>query len=75
MKIAFCFLTQSDVFHPTIWEAFFADAEKLRVYCHPKYPALVKSHLLAGRVISERVSTRHGHISIVDATLALFAAA
>src|SRR5262249_52461715 len=35
----------------------------------------VKSHFLAGRIISERVSTRHAHISIVDATLALFAAA
>jgi len=35
----------------------------------------VVSRTLAGRVIRNRVSTHHAHISLVEATLALFAAA
>jgi hypothetical protein len=77
MKIAFCFLTQGDLLQPALWQAFFATAPQGRcnVYCHPKTPAAVTSEILSGRIIRERVATRHGDISIVAATLALFAAA
>ena len=77
MKIAFCFLTQSDVLHPGIWRAFFADApaDRFNIYCHAKTPGGITGSFLAGKIIREYVPTQHGHISIVAASLALFDAA
>jgi hypothetical protein len=77
MKIAFCFVTLDDLVQPEICEAFFADAspDQFAVFCHPKNPGNVHSRTLAGRIIREHVPTRHAHVSIVEATLALFATA
>jgi hypothetical protein len=77
MKLAFCFLTLDNVFHPGVWEQFFAAAspEHRTVYCHPKLPERVTNPLLKDRVIAELVETSHGHISQVEAVLALFRAA
>jgi hypothetical protein len=77
VKAAFCFLTRGDLLQPGPWEAFFetAPTDHYSLYCHPKAPEQVTGRLLAGRVIAERVETRHGHISLVEASLALFAAA
>jgi len=75
MKIAFCFLTRGDLMQPNVWDAFFAAApsERYRVYCHPKNPAAVVSTLLHGGIIPHRVETCHGHVSLVRATVNLFA--
>jgi Core-2/I-Branching enzyme len=75
--LSFCFLTQGDLFHPKIWDAFFADVptEHFSIYCHPKNLESVISPILVNRIIRDRVPTRHGDISLVEATLALFAAA
>lgn len=77
MKIAFCFLTQDDLHHPEIWQEFFANvaSNQFNLYCHPKRLERVVSTLLARRILHDRVATKHGDISIVEATLALFAAA
>src|ERR1700689_1256093 len=77
MKLAFCFLTLDDVYHPGVWEQFFAAAlpEQSTLYCHPKAPDRVVSPLLRDRIIAESVETSHGHISQVEAVLAMFRAA
>jgi len=77
MKIAFCFLTRADLLQPAVWESFFdrVARETYNVYCHPKEPAGIVSSTLRGRVIDSRVATRHGDVSIVEATLALLSAA
>jgi hypothetical protein len=77
MKIAFCFLTRGDLFQPKVWESFFSSAplEKYTIYCHPKEPEHVASPILSGRIINDRVPTRHGDVSIVKATLNLFSTA
>jgi hypothetical protein len=75
MKIAFCFLTRGDLLQPNVWNAFFAAAppERYSVYCHPKDPAAVVSPLLRDGIIPRCVETRHGHASLVQATVNLFA--
>lgn len=75
MKIAFCFLTRGDLLQPKVWDAFFAAAptKYYNVYCHPKYPATICSPYLRGRVIPRLVETRHGHVSLVQASINLFA--
>jgi hypothetical protein len=77
MKVAFCFLTLDDVYHPGIWEQFFSAAppEHRTLYCHPKVPDRVVSPLLKDRIIAESIETSHGHISQVEAVLAMFRAA
>ncbi len=77
MKIAFCFLTRGDLLQQKIWELFFAGAprERFTIYCHPKEPERVAGALLSGRVVKDRVPTQHGHVSLVQATLNLFAQA
>jgi hypothetical protein len=77
MKLAFCFLTLDDVYHPGVWEQFFSAAppEHRTLYCHPKVPDRVVSPLLKDRIIAESVETSHGHISQVEAVLAMFRAA
>lgn len=77
MKIAFCFLTRSDLLQPNVWKAFFAAAEqeKYTIYCHPKDAEDVTAPILSGRIINDRVATQHGHVSLVKATLNLFSQA
>ncbi len=77
MKIAFCFLTIGDLLQPKIWDAFFRAAaqEKYSVYCHPKKPQQVTSPTLRDRIIKDHTPTQHGHVSLVEATLKLFAQA
>ena len=77
MKLAFCFLTRADLLQAALWQEFFAagPAADFAIYCHPKEPDAVTSPVLAGRVIERRVLTSPAHISLVEATLALFAAA
>jgi hypothetical protein len=77
VKLAFCFLTRGDLLQPQLWEAFFgtAPADRYSLYCHPKEPGQVTGRLLADRIIVEHLPTLHGHISLVEASLALFEAA
>src|SRR5215831_19048316 len=77
MKIAFCFLSIGDVSQPKLWARFFSSAppEKYKVYCHPKEPGLVTSQFLRDVIIKKLIPTRHGDVSLVQATLNLFSAA
>jgi len=77
MKIAFCFLSIGDVSQPNLWTRFFSLAphEKYRIYCHPKEPELVTSQFLRNGIVRNRVATKHGDVSLVQATLSLFSAA
>ena len=77
MKIAFCFLSIGDVSQPELWTRFFSSASpgKYKVYCHPKEPELVTSQFLRDRIVRKRISTRHGDVSLVQASLNLFSAA
>jgi hypothetical protein len=77
MKIAFCFLTRDDVLQPAVWDRFFAGAPQAlyNVYCHAKFPDRIGSPILKDRVIKDLVPTSHADVSIVDATIRLFAAA
>jgi hypothetical protein len=75
MSIALCFLTVGDLSQPAMWEAFLAQGDGYRIYCHPKHPEQVATHFLKDRIIAGRVATGHGQVSLVDATLNLFRAA
>lgn len=75
MTIALCFLTLGDLSQTGVWNAYLAAASGVNVYCHPKSSLPLASTLLRQSVISERVQTAHGHVSLVDASLNLFRAA
>src|ERR1700694_3653528 len=77
MKVAFCFLTQSNLHQPVVWDRFFLDADtaQYNIYSHVKYPAAVSDNILAANKIREYIPTRSGHVSIVVATTRLFEAA
>lgn len=77
MKIAFCFLTRSNLLQPAVWMRFFSTASQqaFAIYCHPREAAGVTTAILQGRIIASQTPTQHGHVSIVAATLNLFEAA
>jgi Core-2/I-Branching enzyme len=77
MKLAFCFLTRSNLNQPIAWNRFFsnADPEQYKIYSHAKYPAAVSDDILTSNQIVETIPTKPGHVSIVLATAKLFEAA
>lgn len=77
MKIAFCFLTRGDLLQQKVWDLFFAGAPRDRytIYCHPKEPEQVTGPLLSDRMVKIRVPTQYAHVSLVQATINLFAQA
>ena len=76
VKLGLLFLTVGDVNHPEIWERYLAThPSAVRVFCHPKNPSEVRSRLLCENIIPDRVETRWGEISLVQATRKLMAAA
>jgi hypothetical protein len=75
MSVALCFLTVGDVTQPALWRSFLASGGDARVYCHPKNPEDIATEFLREAIITDRVPTRHGTVSLVDASLNLFRAA
>jgi hypothetical protein len=75
MTIALCFLTVGDLTQPALWEAFLSRGPAATVYCHPKFPEAIATPFLRAGIIGERVPTRHGSVSLVEATLNLYRAA
>lgn len=73
-KVAFCFLTTTDLHQQDIWRRYFfsAYAEQYSIYCHPTQPEQVTDSLLKGNIIDKTVPTRHGDASLVQASLNLF---
>jgi hypothetical protein len=73
MKIAFLFLTRGDVNQPKLWDAFIdgVPKEEYSVYCHPKFQRSLVSKMLKGKAIPPQIETKHGHISLVSATILL----
>jgi hypothetical protein len=66
-KVAFLFLTIGDINYSNLWEKYFRGHEdKCNIYCHPKNPNNVKS-FFKNKIIKDRVETKWGHISIVEA--------
>ena len=69
MKIAFCFLTYSDIIRNDIWDKFFenADINKYTVFIHPKKIFKSKYNIVKKLIYTQSKN----HISIVRATLQL----
>ena len=64
MKIAFLFLTMSDVNFPEIWEKFFEGNDgEYSIYCHPKYPDEVTINWMKFNIIKKLVPTEWGHLT------------
>ena len=74
MKIAFCFLTIDNLNQADLWEKFFdqSPAASHTIYSHPKHPDEVSDAILKDSVVPNRLQTRHGHVSLVEASMALF---
>lgn len=72
-KIAFCFMSYSDIKHADLWEKFFneLDPDSYSVYIHPKEPKEVKS-IFKNYIIEDRLETEWGDISLVRATNRLY---
>jgi Core-2/I-Branching enzyme len=77
MKLAFCFLTRSNLNQTIAWKRFFssADPAHYKIYSHAKYPMAVSDDILTSNTIIENIPTKPGHVSIVLATAKLFEAA
>ena len=73
MSIALCFLTVGDLTQPESWRRFLAGTDQMSVYCHPKNPTAVQTDFLRLGIIGDLQPTEHGHVSLVQATLRLFA--
>ena len=77
MKIAFCFLTYSDLEQPEIWEDFFKsinDDNKFKIIIHPKYKNSIRNEYFKLKEIPHNyhIITKHKtDISIVYATFNL----
>jgi hypothetical protein len=65
-NIAFLFLTYGDLTHPALMKKYVSDHN---IYIHPKNE--LRDPFFRRHVIRERIATKWGEISIVDATLAL----
>ena len=67
-RIAFLFLTVSDVKQAPIWEIFFkGHTNKFNIYVHPKHPNKIKS-FFKDHIIQNLVPTEWGDPSLVVAT-------
>jgi hypothetical protein len=77
VKIAFCFLTRSNLHQPAVWNEFFRGADRAHygIYSHAKHPSTVSDSLLAASQIREHVATRFAQVSIVVASAKLLEAA
>jgi hypothetical protein len=73
MKIAFCFLTIGNIKQPKLWYKFFKGHEdKCNIYIHNKNNFVDKQDKFHKFSLKQRVPTRWGHISLVEATLLMF---
>lgn len=67
-KIAFIFLTVGNIKQIDIWKQFFKNNEQLySIYIHPKYPNLIDPNFKK-YIIKDRIFTKWGDISLVNAT-------
>ncbi len=74
-KVAFCFLVYDQILQPEIWNAWFSQiADRAVVLIHSSQPYVHKLSNVHVEIIP-RVKTAWGDISIVEAQLALYAAA
>ena len=72
VKLGLLFLTNGDLNHPGIWQRFVESTPgRVSVFCHPKDPLAVRSDILKDRIISDRVETSWGTVSLVHATIKL----
>jgi hypothetical protein len=73
MKIALCFLTYSNVSQPKLWHNIInSNKDKLNVYIHNKIEFIDNEYNLHKYCIDNKVTTKYGDKSIIDATLTLF---
>ena len=75
MSVALCFLTIADVSQPKLWAAFLDKAQGAKAYFHPKFPDQTSTEWIRSNTIDHIIPTSHGDLSLVEATLNLFAAA
>jgi len=72
-KIAFCFLCYGQPYNVDIWKDFFnKNDNKYSVYLHPKYISKVSDNFFKSKIIKNRIPTKWGDISLVQATINLF---
>ena len=73
MKVALCFLTYKNLSQPKLWSNIINNnLDKLNVYIHNKYDFIDNEYNLHKYCISNRIETKYGHKSLVQATLNLF---
>jgi hypothetical protein len=72
MKIAFCFLIYDVIECEQLWDLFFkgVDKSKYNIYIH--YKENTPLHFLENYKLTHCINTKHGQISIVEATNLLF---
>lgn len=71
-KLGLLFLTRGDVHHPDVWRDFAAEApERVKVFCHAKFPGKLQGGFLENTGIRERFETAWGDISLVKASRAM----
>jgi len=64
MKVAFLFLTISDINFPEIWDYYFKNNwDKISIYCHPKNPDNVRTPWLKKNIIKNLKETKWGHFT------------
>ena len=70
-KIAFLFLTYTNLKRPDIWNKFFDDknSNKFTIYNHAKEPEQVTDILLKDRHIPEHINTGWGQFNLVEANI------
>jgi len=71
-KIALCFLTYDNLSKADLWYSMLKKTNKFNVYIHNKREFIDYKYNFHKYVISNKVSTEYGHISLVSAALELF---
>lgn len=72
-KIALCFLTYENLSQPKLWSNVFNNNKSLlNVYIHNKYEFKDNEFEIHKYCIKNRVNTKWGHNSLINATLKLF---
>lgn len=69
-KLAFCFLTYTNLSQPKLWNIFFRNSSEYNIYIHNKFN--LSDTTFNKYRIRKPIPTKYGHISLVKATLLLF---
>tara|TARA_R110002020_G_scaffold245343_2_gene459075 strand:- start:11084 stop:11911 length:828 start_codon:yes stop_codon:yes gene_type:complete len=72
-KIAFLFLTVGDLNQELMWKDFFNEGgDRCTIYAHTKEVDKLEDSILKDKQIDDKIETKWGHISLVQATNLLF---